>query len=91
MDYENMELELTLKEYYGIMVNMCERLENNPDDEVAVNAFVDAAYHLAKAKCHNLFPDDLLGDDVMLLNAAKTPQERMTITAVLEDDEHVVS
>ena len=78
------EIELTLKEYYYVMVAMCEKLEENPDDDVAIAAFVDAAYHLAKANCGYLFPEDLLANDEMSVNAAKTPDEIVTLTAVYE-------
>lgn len=78
-DYTN-EVELTLKEYYDILSAMCDKLEENPDDDVAVAAFTDAAYHIGKAKCGHLFPDDLLA-----VNAAKTPDEGATITAVKEE------
>ena len=78
-DYTN-EVELTLKEYYDILSAMCDKLEENPDDDVAIAAFTDAAYHIGKAKCGHLFPDDLLE-----VNAAKTPDEGTTITAVKEE------
>lgn len=78
-DYTN-EVELTLKEYYDILSAMCDKLEENPDDDVAIAAFTDAAYHIGKAKCGHLFPDDLLA-----VNAAKTPDEGATITAVKEE------
>lgn len=71
--------KLTLKEYYDILAAMCEKLEENPDDDVAIAAFTDAAYHLAKAKCGYLFPTDMLE-----MNAAKTPAQGQTITAVKE-------
>ena len=76
-----MEVELTLKEYYDILSAMCDKLEENPDDDVAIAAFTDAAYHLGKAKCGHLFPTDLLA-----VNAAKTPQEGTVVTAVKEED-----
>ena len=85
MEDNMMELELTLKEYYDIMVAMCDKLEENPDDDVAIAAFVDAAYHLAKANCGHFFPTDLLASDCAKENAAKTPKEGTTITAVLEE------
>lgn len=78
--------ELTLKEHYAVLVKMCEALEENPDNDFAIAAFTDAAYNLAKAKCYDLFPDDLLADDECCLNAAKTPKEGFTITAVNEED-----
>ena len=81
MEDNTMELNLTLKEYYDILSSMCDKLEENPDDDIAIAAFTDAAYHLAKAKCGYLFPDDLLA-----VNAAKTPDEGATITAVKEED-----
>lgn len=80
MEEMMMEVELTLKEYYGILVRMCERCEQDPDDDFAIAAFTDAAWHLAKANCGHLFPDDLLYD-----NAAKTPAEGTIITAVKEN------
>lgn len=83
-DNFTMEIELTLKEYYEIMQTMCDKLEENPDDDVAVAAFVDAAYHLAKANCGHLFPEDLLATDETAVNAAKTPEESVTVTAVYE-------
>lgn len=79
-DYMN-EVELTLKEYYEILSAMCDKLEENPEDDIAIAAFTDAAYHLAKANCAHLFPDDLLA-----VNAAKTPEEGVMITAVKEDE-----
>ena len=76
-----MEVELTLKEYYNILSAMCDKLEENPDDDTAIAAFADAAYHIGKSKCGHLFPDDML-----TVNAAKTPGEGTVITAVKEDD-----
>lgn len=73
--------ELTLKEYYDILAAMCTKLEDNPDDDVAIAAFTDAAYHLGKANCGHLFPTDLLA-----VNAAKTPEEGCVVTAVKEED-----
>lgn len=80
MEDNMIELELTLREYYDIMVAMCDKLEDDPDDDVAIAAFVDAAYHLAKSNCGHFFPEDMLA-----VNAAKTPKEGTTITAVTED------
>ena len=84
------ELELTLKEYYDILAAMCVKLEEDPDDDIATAAFIDAAYHLGKANCGYLFPADLLATDALFANAAKTPDEGMILTSVQEDDEHVV-
>lgn len=81
MEDNTMELELTLKEYYDILAAMCVKLEENPDDDVAIAAFTDAAYHLGKANCGHLFPTD-----VLTYNAAKTPNEGAVITAVKEED-----
>ena len=81
MEDNTTELNLTLKEYYDILSAMCDKLEENPDDDIAIAAFTDAAYNLGKAKCGHLFPDDLLA-----VNAAKTPDEGATITAVKEED-----
>lgn len=80
MEDNTMELELTLKEYYDILAAMCVKLEEDPDDDIATAAFVDAAYHLGKANCSYLFPTDLLA-----VNAAKTPQEGAVVTAVKEE------
>ena len=85
MEDNMMELELTLKEYYDILAAMCDKLEENPDDDTAIAAFTDAAYHLGKAKCTHLFPDDLLASDEAKVNAAKTPVEGLTVTAVAEE------
>lgn len=85
-----MELKLSLKEYYDILSAMCDQLEKNPDDDTAIAAFTDAAYHIGKAKCGYLFPTDLLATDALSANAAKTPVDDMTLTSVLEDDEHAV-
>jgi len=79
-----MELKLTLKEYYDILVAMCNKCEEDPDDDVAIAAFVDAAYHLAKADCGHLFPEDMIAGDTYDVNAAKTPVEGTTITSVQE-------
>lgn len=73
--------ELTLREYYNILVTMCNALEQDPENDAAIDGFVDAAYHLAKADCGHLFPEDLLH-----VNAAKTPDEGVIITAVKEED-----
>ena len=81
MEDNTMELELTLKEYYDILAAMCVKLEEDPDDDIATAAFVDAAYHLGKANCGHLFPADLLA-----FNAAKTPKEGTIVTAVKEED-----
>jgi hypothetical protein len=78
---DNYETELTLKEYYDILSAMCDKLEENPDDDIAIAAFTDAAYNLGKAKCGHLFPDDLLE-----FNAAKTPDEGVIVTSVKEED-----
>lgn len=80
-----MEVELTFKEYYDILAAMCVKLEENPDDDIAIAAFTDAAYHLGKANCGHLFPADMLATDYTNVNAAKTPDEGMTVTAVMED------
>ena len=77
--------DFTLREYYDILVKMCETLETDPDNDVAVSAFVDAAYNLAKAKCGHLFPQDMLPEDALYLNASVAPNEGCTITAVKED------
>lgn len=81
MEDNTMELNLTLKEYYDILSAMCDKLEENPDDDIAIAAFTDAAYNLGKARCGYLFPADLLA-----VNAAKTPDEGTTVTAVKEED-----
>ena len=78
---DNYETELTLKEYYDILSAMCDKIEENPDDDIAIAAFTDAAYHLGKANCGHFFPDDLLE-----LNAAKTPDEGVIVTSVKEED-----
>lgn len=90
MEENTMELNLTLKEYYEILAAMCDKLEKAPDDDIATAAFVDAAYHLAKANCAHLFPDDLYATDELSENAAKKPTEGMVVTSVQEDDRDVV-
>lgn len=87
---ENLKTELTIKEYYIILVDACDRLEDDPDDDAATESFIDAAYHLAKANCNFLFPDGLLASDIVSNGAAKTPEDGIKITSVLEDDNHVV-
>lgn len=79
-DHEK-EIELTLKEYYEILSSMCDKLEDNPDDDVAIAAFTDAAYHIGKAKCGHLFTDESLS-----MNAAKTPKDGIIVTSVKEED-----
>ena len=79
-DHEK-EIELTLKEYYEILSSMCDKLEDNPDDDVAIAAFTDAAYHIGKAKCGYLFADESLS-----MNAAKTPKDGIIVTSVKEED-----
>lgn len=86
MEENTMEFEFTLKEYYDILAAMCVKLEENPDDDIAIAAFTDAAYHLGKANCGHLFPADLLASDIISDNAAKTPKDGMTITSVKEDE-----
>lgn len=71
--------ELSLREYYAILVKMCDILEEDPDNDFAVSAFTDAAWHLAKADCGDLFPNTTL-----FVNAAKTPEEGTIITSVVE-------
>lgn len=90
MEDNTMELELTLKEYYDILAAMCVKLEENPDDDIAIAAFIDAAYHLGKANCGHLFPTDLLASDTLAANAARTPVEGVTVTSVQEDDEYAI-
>lgn len=82
--------ELTLKEYYEILVYACNQLEQNPDDGIATESFVDAAYHLAKADCGFLFPDELITSDEITAGAAKTPEDGVKITSVLEDDKYAL-
>lgn len=81
MEDNTMEFELSLKEYYDILAAMCNKLEENPDDDVAIAAFTDAAYHIGKANCGHLFPTD-----VLTVNAAKTPKEGTVVTAVKEEN-----
>ena len=89
---ENMDtnIEFTLKEYYGILANMCAILEQDPDNDTALTAFADAAYNLGKANCGYLFPDDLYASDIISDNAAKTPADGCVITSVKEEDDNVV-
>lgn len=83
--FEMEDTELSLREYYGILVKACNSLEEDPDNDFAVAAFTDAAWHLAKADCGHLFPEDVLS-----VNAARTPDEGETLTAVKEDEYNVV-
>ena len=86
MDYmDNNTEELSLREYYAILVKMCNVLEEDPDNDFAICAFTDAAWHLAKADCGDLFPTDML-----FLNAAKTPKEGNIVTSVKEDEQRAV-
>lgn len=87
---ENIHPELTIKEYYTILVDTCNQLEIDPDDDIAIAQFTDAAYHLAKANCAYLFPDGLMATDNLSTGAYKTPEEGVKITSVLEDDNHVI-
>lgn len=87
---ENLKTELTIKEYYIILVDACDRLEDDPDDDAATESFIDAAYHLAKANCAYLFPDGLMATDNLSAGAYKTPVDGVTITSVLDGDENVV-
>lgn len=84
------KFELTLKEYYDVLTYACDQLEEDPENEAATESFVDAAYHLAKANCGYLFPDELTASDKILAGAAKTPEEGVKITSVLEDDNYAV-
>lgn len=83
--YDLQEDELSLREYYAILVKMCNELEEDPDNDFAIAAFTDAAWHLAKANCIDIFPID-----VLCVNAAKTPDEGQILTAVQEVDCNVV-
>ena len=83
--FEMEDTELSLREYYGILVKACNSLEEDPDNDFAVAAFTDAAWHLAKADCGHLFPEDML-----CVNAAKTPKEGEILTAVQEVEHNVV-
>lgn len=87
---ENTNIEFSLKEYYGILSNMCTVLEQDPENDIALAAFVDAAYNLGKANCSFLFPDELYASDIVSDNAAKTPAEGSVITSVKEDNIDVV-
>lgn len=89
MNYETSgyieEVELSLREWYAILVKACNELEEDPDNDFSVAMFTDAAWHLAKADCGDLFPTD-----VLTVNAARTPMEGTIITAVKEDETDAV-
>lgn len=90
MDENNMDIEFSLKEYYDILAAMCVKLEEDPDDEIAIAAFTDAAYNIGKANCGHLFPEDLYASDLLTVNAAATPENGNIVTSVQEDDTNVV-
>lgn len=82
-----MEQKMSLRECYNILVYTCGLCEEDPDNEVAMTMFADAAFRLAHAKCDFLFPDDFYLDDYLVDGAAATPEEGNIVTAVKEGEE----
>lgn len=84
-----METKMSLRDYYNVLMYTCELCEQEPDNDMAIAMFADAAMKLAHAKCGYLFPDDVYPEDELDDNASSSPEDGSIVTGVVDKKEEV--